>query len=139
MAQTLLDTGILVALFDKDDIYHIKSVNFIKNNRSLLVTTLANVTEAMYLLSFSTQAQTNLLKWLSLGVIYLYPIASADLAKIADLTRTYADLPMDFADGCLVALAEKLKISQIATIDSDFQIYRVGNKLAFKNIFNDFI
>lgn len=54
MAQTLLDTGILVALFDKDDIYHIKSVNFIKNNRSLLVTTLANVTEAMYLLSFST-------------------------------------------------------------------------------------
>lgn len=139
MAQTLLDTGILVALFDKDDIYHIKSVNFIKNNRSLLVTTLANVTEAMYLLSFSTQAQTNLLKWLSLGVIYLYPISSADLAKIADLTRTYADLPMDFADGCLVALAEKLKISQIATIDSDFQIYRVGNKLAFKNIFNDFI
>lgn len=80
-----------------------------------------------------------MLKWLSLGVIYLYPIASADLAKIADLTRTYADLPMDFADGCLVALAEKLKISQIATIDSDFQIYRVGNKLAFKNIFNDFI
>lgn len=139
MAQTLLDTGILVALFDKDDIYHIKSVNFIKNNRSLLVTTLANVTEAMYLLSFSTQAQTNLLKWLSLGVSYLYPIASADLAKISDLTRTYADLPMDFADGCLVALAEKLKISQIATIDSDFQIYRVGNKLAFKNIFNDFI
>lgn len=139
MAQTLLDTGILVALFDKDDIYHMKSVNFIKNNRSLLVTTLANVTEAMYLLSFSIQAQTNLLKWLSLGVIYLYPIASADLAKIADLTRTYADLPMDFADGCLVALAEKLKISQIATIDSDFQIYRIGNKLAFKNIFNDFI
>lgn len=139
MAQTLLDTGILVALFDKDDIYHMKSVNFIKNNRSLLVTTLANVTEAMYLLAFSIQAQTNLLKWLSLGVIYLYPIASADLAKIADLTRTYADLPMDFADGCLVALAEKLKISQIATIDSDFQIYRIGNKLAFKNIFNDFI
>ena len=30
---------------------------------------------------------------------------------------------MDFADSCLVLLAEKLRIPSIATIDRDFSIY----------------
>lgn len=136
MAQILLDSGVLVALFDKDDNYHIQSVDFIKNNRSPLVTTVANITEAMYLLSFSLQAQLNLLQWLSLKVVYIHPVLSQDLTIIAELTKTYADLPMDFADACLVMLAEKLKITEIATIDSDFLIYRIDGKKNLKNVFN---
>lgn len=136
MAQILLDSGVLVALFDKDDNYHIQSVDFIKNNRSPLVTTVANITEAMYLLSFSLQAQLNSLQWLSLKVVYIHPVLSQDLTIIAELTKTYADLPMDFADACLVMLAEKLKITEIATIDSDFLIYRIDGKKNLKNVFN---
>lgn len=136
MAQILLDSGVLVALFDKDDNYHIQSVDFIKNNHSPLVTTVANITEAMYLLSFSLQAQLNLLQWLSLKVVYIHPVLSQDLTIIAELTKTYADLPMDFADACLVMLAEKLKITEIATIDSDFLIYRIDGKKNLKNVFN---
>lgn len=127
MALTLLDTGVLVALFDKDDKYHLDCVNFIKNNRSLLTTTLANITEAMFLLSFSIQAQKNLLTWLSLGVVYVQHIEAKNFIKVADL-------PMDFADACLVFLAEECHITNIATIDSDFQIYRIHGKKIFNYV-----
>ncbi len=39
---------------------------------------------------------------------------------------------MDFADSCLVYLAEKLNIQEIATIDRDFTIYRINKKKKFK-------
>jgi len=39
---------------------------------------------------------------------------------------------MDFADSCLVYLAEKLNIDSIATIDRDFTIYRIQGNRKFK-------
>jgi len=41
---------------------------------------------------------------------------------------------MDFADSCLVYLAEKLDINTIATIDRDFTIYRIQGRKKFKII-----
>ena len=38
---------------------------------------------------------------------------------------------MDFADACLVFLAEKLDIDTIATIDRDFDVYRIEGKRPF--------
>jgi len=38
---------------------------------------------------------------------------------------------MDFADSCLVYLAEKLSLDTMATIDRDFTIYHIKGKKAF--------
>jgi predicted nucleic acid-binding protein len=38
---------------------------------------------------------------------------------------------MDFADACLVFLADKLKIDTIATIDRDFNVYRLNQNKSF--------
>ena len=54
--------------------------------------------------------------------------------RIKQLTEKYHDLPMDFADACLVVLAEELNINLIATIDRDFSIYRIKGKKKFKTI-----
>ncbi len=35
----------------------------------------------------------------------------------------YADVPMSFADGCLVCMTEQTE-STIFTLDSDFRVYR---------------
>lgn len=51
MAKILIDSGVFVALFDKRDIYHQQAVKFIKNNKSPLITSLACITEALYLLT----------------------------------------------------------------------------------------
>ncbi len=58
-----------------------------------------------------------------------------DLRRIGELMDKYQDLPADFADVSLVAMAERLKIHRIATIDSDFLVYRIHGKHPFDNVF----
>ena len=44
--------------------------------------------------------------------------------RIMTLIRRYADVPMSFADGCLVVLSEQHHGSAIMTLDRDFLTYR---------------
>jgi hypothetical protein len=131
MNKILIDSGPLIALFNGNDMYHAASVAFIKANRSELVTTIASLTETLHLLNFSRNAQIDFLEWVYAGAVAIESIENADLPRIIELTRKYADLPMDFADACLVFLAEKLDIDTIATIDRDFDVYRIEGKRPF--------
>ena len=131
MKKILIDSGPLIALFDRNDKYHLASVEFIKNNRSELITTIASITETLHLLDFSRNAQIDFLDWVNAGALNIEQITPNDFARIKELTIKYSDLPMDFADACLVFLGEKLNISSIATIDRDFDVYRLKDKETF--------
>jgi predicted nucleic acid-binding protein len=48
------------------------------------------------------------------------------------LMNKYARVPMDFADACLVHLADELGTSRILTLDSDFHTYRWRRGRAFE-------
>jgi len=122
MKRTLIDSGPLIALFDASDKHHQSAINFIKSNKSLLITTIASVTETLHLLDFNR----------NYGAVEIHNIENSDFGRIRELTLKYRDLPMDFADSCLVLLAEKLNIQTIATIDRDFTIYRIKGKKKFK-------
>ena len=134
MQRILIDSGPLIALFDGSDKYHSASVEFIKTNHSELITTLASVTETLHLLDFNRNAQIDFLGWVNAGAVILEPITSDDFLRIKELVTKYSDLPMDFADACLVFLAEKLNITRIATIDRDFDIYRLKGKRSFTTL-----
>ena len=71
------------------------------------------------------------MEWISRGAVEIYDIQNNDFKRLKDLTQKYRDLPMDFADGCLVAIAEQLGIQEIATIDSDFEVYRMNRNKKF--------
>jgi len=132
--QILIDSGPLIALFDRDDRYHHASVAFIHDNRCELITTIASVTETLHLLNFSRKAQVDFLQWLEAGAVSIETITLTDFRRIRELTIKYADLPMDFADACLVFLSEKLDIDRIATIDRDFDVYRRYGKHPFTTL-----
>jgi predicted nucleic acid-binding protein len=134
MKRTLIDSGPLIALFDRNDKYHLASVKFIKENNSELVTTLASVTETLHLLDFNRSAQIDFLGWVNAGAVTLETITSYDLQRIKELTIKYSDLPMDFADACLVFLGEKFNIDEVATIDRDFDVYRLKGKKPFTTL-----
>ena len=134
MKKTLIDSGPLIALFDSSDQYHQKALEFIKKNKSPLITTIASITETLHLLDFNRNAQIDFLEWVSRGSVEIHTIENADFQRIKELTEKYRDLPMDFADSCLVLLAEKLDINTIATIDRDFSIYRIKGRKKFKII-----
>jgi len=134
MKKILIDSGPLIALFDSSDKYHHEAVNFIKTNKFPLITTLASITETLHLLDFNRNAQINFLEWVQRGAVEIHNIENSDFESLGALTEKYRDLPMDFADSCLVYLAEKLNLNTIATIDRDFTIYRIQGRRKFKII-----
>lgn len=134
MNKILIDSGPLIALFDSSDKYHQKSLEFIKNNKHPLITTIASITETLHLLDFNRNAQIDFLEWISRGGVEIYNIENTDFTRLKTLTDKYRHLPMDFADSCLVLLAEKLGLNTIATIDRDFSIYRIKGKKKFRTL-----
>jgi len=136
MKKILIDSGPLIALFDASDKFHGKTIHFIKENNYPLITTLASVTETLHLLDFNRNAQIDFIEWVYRGGVEIVPIDNADFARIKELTEKYRDLPMDFADSCLVFLAERYNLNTIATIDRDFSIYRIQGRKKFKIIFS---
>ncbi len=134
MSKILIDSGPLIALFDSSDKYHQKTVLFIKDNNSSLITTIASITEVLHLLDFNRNAQLDFIEWIKRGGVEVENISNFDFLRIKELTEKYRDLPMDFADSCLVLLAEKLNINTIATIDRDFSVYRIKCQKTFKTV-----
>jgi hypothetical protein len=60
---------------------------------------------------------------------------TADLPRIAAILEKYRDMPADFADASLVALAERQNLSRVASFDRDCAVYRALGKRAFTNVF----
>lgn len=131
----LIDTGPLIALFDRDDKYHTSIIEFIKNTNYRFISTTAVLTETMYMLDFNTAVQLNFLDWIMKEGVIIHEIKQSNIKRIIDLTKKYSDRPMDFADATLVIAAEERGIRQIISIDSDFDIYRLYNKMKIENIF----
>jgi predicted nucleic acid-binding protein len=44
--------------------------------------------------------------------------------RVMELMERYANVPMSFADACLVALAESTPAARLFTLDRDFLIYQ---------------
>jgi len=136
MRSIVVDSGPLIALFDASDQYHERAVQFVRGLSDGLVTNLPVVTEVIYVLDFSAQAQRDFLYW-SENAVVIDTDTWGDLPRIRAILDKYSDLPADFADASLVALCERLKTTVVASVDSDFTIYRTRDRGSFRNLFFD--
>jgi predicted nucleic acid-binding protein len=129
-AVVLVDTGPLVALFDPSDAAHDRCKTTLAQLRhSQRLTTLAVVTEAVYLLGFSARAQHALLSFIAAGAVTIAEFGAADVSRAAVLMQRFANLPMDFADATLVVLAERLRTTTVFALDHrNFSVYRAGRR-----------
>ena len=134
MNKIMIDTGIFIALFSKHDIYHKKSIDFVKSENMLTYTTDAVITEVEYIFYNRVDIQYDFLKLISKSNINIVTFANEDYIKLAELMKKYCDLPMDFADATVVYGCEKINSNVIATVDSDFNIYKYKGTKSFKNI-----
>ena len=92
----------------------------------------------MHVLDFSLQTQVDLLSWVGSGAVQLVKPDGSDLQRVIQLTKKHPDLPMDFADGLLVATCERLNVKRVVTIDHDFSGYRYEVRGHFVNVFFEF-
>lgn len=132
MRAVLVDTGPLVALLDRSDNQHLRIARALKKLEDPLVSVWPVVVEAMYLLSFSLQAQKALWEIFETGTVQLLALDESDIPGMKSLMEKYRDLPMDMADAALVRVAEREGIRRILTLDQrDFAVYRVARKGKF--------
>ncbi len=114
-----------MALIHADDRHHAACRETLASIREPLATVWPVITEAMYLLGFSPDAQDALGRLLEREAVKILPLDAADVPRMRELMRKYRDLPMDLADAALVRVAEREGISRVFTIDRrDFELYR---------------
>jgi predicted nucleic acid-binding protein len=135
MQSTLVDAGPLIALFDKSDSYHTRAVSFLKQSQGLLITTWPVITEVSHMLDFSTKTQINFLKWINRGGLQIFDLEFYHLIRMIELSEKFTDVPMDLADATLIVASEAKGISKIASIDSDFYVYRDIRNKYLTNVF----
>lgn len=129
----LIDTGPIVSFFDKRDNYHHKCLEIASGIKEPFITTIPVLSEAFYLLRFSWVVQNDLWLYIEEGYLQIYNLDKDILVRCRELMEKYHDLPMDFADASLVAVAEKENISRIFTLDhKDFKVYKTESGKSFK-------
>ena len=133
----LVDSGPLLALFDRDDGHHSRVVEFMRANPSLrLVTTwpVLNETAALLAARVGEQAEIDFLEWVVAGAVGIADLGNTELIRMLELIRKYRDLPFDFADASIAELAASMGVDQVLSIDSDFDVYRSGQGKPLKNL-----
>ncbi len=134
-AELLLDTGPFVALVDRSENRHDDCIAALERWTGPVITTEAVLTETLYLVGPRWSAQKICLEFFTRGAFQLIPSSQASLKRVAALMEKYRDVPMDFADATLVALAEALETEQVFTLDRrGFSIYRLGGRKTFQVI-----
>jgi len=124
-AKLILDTGPFVALVDRSAKRHADCVRVLSSWAGLILTTEAVLTETLHLVGPSWRAQKICLEFVNRGAFLVVPSSADSLKRVTALMEKYRDVPMDFADATLVALAEEAETEQIFTLDRrDFLVYR---------------
>ncbi len=123
--KILVDTSFVLAAYNKNDRLHQKAVSSVQNVDLLLPQVV--LVEATYFFKAKggIPAAVKFLDGLLTSQTPLESITYADLARARDIMSVYADARFDFVDCCIMALAERLNITQIYTFDRrDFAIFR---------------
>jgi uncharacterized protein len=116
------DTGPLVAAAIRNDVDNHACTELFTGlhlaGRTILVPGPV-VAEVAYLLQNrgGTSAEASFLRALVDATLTHVNLEPADLARMVELVETYADFPLGATDASVVAVAERLGIAEIATLD----------------------
>lgn len=138
MTAWLLDTGPLVAAFNRRDPHHDRCAAALASFSGMLLTTGAVVTETMYFLGGLPDGAEILTGFLDDAQVDIRDcFGSTQLRAAAHLMKKYADIPMDFADATLVLLANETGAGDILTLDErGFRAYRFHGTRRFNLVRN---
>jgi predicted nucleic acid-binding protein len=126
MTAWLIDTGPLVAFFDRSDADHQWAKAQWARAPLPMLTCEPVLAEAAYLLQERAGlAPEKLLALFERGVISIPFRLDEHAALVARLLERYRDQQMQLADACLVRMSEIKRDCRVFTLDkSEFQIYR---------------
>ncbi|MFE7117899.1 type II toxin-antitoxin system VapC family toxin [Streptomyces sp. NPDC057654] len=119
MKEHLLDTGVLYAIADEGDDDHRRCVSHVSALRGRLLVPAPVVAETGWLIErrLGPDDEAVFIDLFAVGTLEVVDLVSADYVRIAELLRKYADFPLGTVDAAVVAVAERLRLTEVATID----------------------
>ena len=115
----LVDTNILVAVANSRDNQHEMARDLLEGIPDRLLVPPTVIAEVCYLPSerAGAAAEVGFLRSFEAGDLELAELTLPDVRRMAELSEQYARLGLGGTDASIVAIAERLAIAQIATMD----------------------
>ncbi len=117
--SVLLDTGIVYAYYDRSDSWHRRAKAFVQGEQRGLILPAPVIPEVDHLLGQRLGAKSRLTFYAGIaeGHYLVADLPKDGYARVAELNRRFDELDLGFVDAAIVALAEALGLSRIATAD----------------------
>ena len=131
MPPILLDTSVIVASLNRRDSNHARCAAAMRNLRSPVATCEAIIVESCYLLQAIPSAVDDVMANVANGTLQIPFQLSVSVQEVQKILHKYRDTPADFADACLIAMADALDTGDILTLDGDFKLYRWKRNRSF--------
>jgi predicted nucleic acid-binding protein len=126
-SRILVDSSWLIALYDKGSRAHDTIREVSKSFRGQFLVPQVVLPEVLFLLNreIGIQGATRFLQQFNDSQPNLQDVTVADLRRVKEIIQQYATAKLDFVDCCIMALSERLNITQVCTLDRrDFTIFR---------------
>lgn len=137
METLTTDAGPLVAYLNAAEAAHPWAARIFRELTLPVLTCDAVLSEAYHLLRGEPAAVDSLHQMLERGIVVSAFESSSEATELTRLMRRYRNVPMSFADACLVRMAELLPDTRVFTLDSDFRIYRRHGRQAIPVLMPD--
>jgi predicted nucleic acid-binding protein len=123
----LIDTSFLVALAVTADSNHISAAKAVANLKGKRVLPVPVMPETFYMVAARGNYRTavKLYHYIQSADFQIEPLTVEDRTRMGEIMNKYLDAEFDFVDLALMAISERLQISQVCTFDHrDFSIFR---------------
>ncbi|WP_336084789.1 type II toxin-antitoxin system VapC family toxin [Nocardia sp. SSK8] len=112
------DTGPLLAVANRKDREHKPCLEVLSSEPGPLIVPAMIVTEVCYMLGrVDATAEADFLRSIAAGELRVEAHTPEDYVRMADLVVKYRGFPLGAADASVVAVAERLGVKRIATLD----------------------
>lgn len=115
----LVDTNILYSLADTDSPMHAVLRRYVAGTNETLLVPVTVLPEIDYLLvqRFGVHTTIRLYRSIAAGEFILQHLRDEDVSRAFALVEQYADSNIGFVDASIVAIAERLGVTRILTLD----------------------
>ncbi len=132
--NVLIDTNILVSSLFATDKNHQKAVAALKSLRGKQAVVAAPILVELFYLTVKYASYSEAIEAVRQvrNRFVIEPLIATDMERMEAIMRQYLSAELDYADTAIVAVAERLNITQIYSFDRrDFVIFRPRHCAAF--------
>jgi uncharacterized protein len=123
----ILDTSFLFALTDQSDRNHQRVLAVAQHTNERLVLPAVVLPEICYLIAsrLGHQAMRHFMANMTPDNVQVESVTPEDLIRVHQILEKYADNELDFTDAAIIAIAERMAITRVYTLDRrDFSVIR---------------